>query len=355
MQYLKEVKIEHYGEDGFMSYRIPGVVVTVKGTVLVYYETRLEPSNDWSTRGVGMKRSTDGGKTFSSRKMLAYSEDLAVNNPLMIASKDGRVHFFWQKDYRQAFYQVSEDDGLTFSEPVCLTPAMEQFRKEYNWSLYAFGPGHGIELQNGRLVIPVWLANGEGNNHFPTQVSTLVSDDGGKSWQAGEIVRGSENTADPFAWPNETQVVELSDGSVMLNIRHNGANHFRYVSLSPNGKDHFSIPQPDKAMPDSICFGSIVRTNHENEILFVNCANRENARPNGWAPRRKLTVRLSEDDARTWKYSRQLTEVSGYADIAASPDGNRFYCFFEQDNPPDNKDPKQLTLAIFNREWLTTD
>jgi sialidase-1 len=229
---------------------------------------------------------------------------------------------------------------------------MEQFRKQYDWSLYAFGPGHGIELQNGRLLIPLWLANGEGNHHFPTQVSTLVSDDGGKNWHTGEIVWGSENLDDPFAWPNETQAVELSNGSVMLNIRHNGTNHFRYVTISSNGKDHFSIPQPDFALPDSICFGSIVRANTEKDILFVNCANRENANLKGWAPREKLTVRLSEDDAKTWKYSRQLADVSGYADIAASPDGTTYYCFFEQDNPPGNKDPKQLMLAVFDRQWL---
>ncbi|MGI5895262.1 MAG: hypothetical protein ACOX6P_11890 [Candidatus Merdivicinus sp.] len=93
MKYCK-VCIEEYGKNGYTSYRIPGIVVTVKGTILVYYETRLYPSNDWSTRGVGMKRSIDGGKTFSMRQMLVYSEDVAVNNPLMIAAKDGKVHFF---------------------------------------------------------------------------------------------------------------------------------------------------------------------------------------------------------------------------------------------------------------------
>lgn len=347
--------IEEYGKNGFQSYRIPGIVVTKTGTILVYYETRMEASNDWSTRGVGMRRSTDGGKTFSPRRMLAYSEDQAINNPLMISSKDGRVHFFWQKDYRQAFYQVSEDDGVTFSPPISLTPTMELFRDQYDWTLYAFGPGHGIELENGRLLVPVWLANGKPNDHFPTQVSVLVSDDGGNGWQPGEIVRGSENIADPFAWPNETQAVELSDGSVLLNIRHNGSNHVRYTAVSPNGKDHFSPPQPDNALPDSICFGSIVRANNSEAILFVNCANRDNPNPKGSAPRRKLTVRLSEDNGRTWKYSRQLAEIGGYADIAAAPDGSAYYCFFEEGNPPHNKDPKQLTFSIFNREWLTNN
>lgn len=116
--------------------------------------------------------------------------------------------------------------------------------KKYNWTLFALGPGHGIELRNGRFVIPVWLANGEGNHHFPSQVGTLVSDDGGKTWHAGDIIQVSENPADPFACPNETQAVELSDGSVLFNMRHSGSHHVRYISVSPNGKDHFSPPVP---------------------------------------------------------------------------------------------------------------
>lgn len=345
--------IERYGEGDYICYRIPGVVVTAKGTVVVYYETRTQAVNDWSTRGVGMKRSTDGGKSFGEKQQIAYCEDVTVNNPVMIASKDGSLHFLWQKDYRQTFYQISLDDGLTFSEPVCITKTFEQFKGQLNWSLYALGPGHGIELSNGRLVVPVWLANGEGNNHYPTHVSTIISDDKGKSWYAGEVIFGSEDTSQPFVYPNETQAVELSDGTVMLNIRHNGKNHFRYTSISPNGKDCFSAPQADLSLPDSICFGSLVKANYKNDILFVNCINRENANNGGYAPRRKLTVHLSEDDAKTWKCSALLAEVGGYADIAASNDGKNFYCFFEHENPPENGDPLELVLAVFDREWIT--
>lgn len=349
---MKNIVIEHYGKDGFVSYRIPGIVVTAKDTIILYYEMRLETRNDWSTKGIGMKRSIDGGKTFEQRQTIAYSENLPVNNPVMIASKNGKIHFLWQKNYREAYYQVSEDDGVTFSQPINITNVIQKFREQYDWSLYAFGPGHGIELKNGRLVVPIWLAKGEGNNHFPTKVSTIISDDNGKTWEVGEIIEGAENTSDKFVWPNETQAVELSDGSVLLNIRHNGTNHFRYTTISQSGKDNFSKPIPDYNLPDSICFGSIVRTNYKNDILFVNCANREGAQENGYAPRKNLTVRLSEDDTKTWKYSKQIAHIGGYADIATSINGENFYCFFEQDIIPNDFDPKQLTLCIFNKQWL---
>lgn len=349
---IRKIRIEEGGENGYRSYRIPGIVVTAQGTILVYYETRADQADDWSTQGIGMKRSTDGGRTFSERTMLVHDPAGAVNNPVMIASRDGRVHFFWQKQYREAFYQISEDDGRTFGPPVRITPAVEQLRREYAWTLFALGPGHGIELRNGRLVIPVWLARGEGNSHSPSQISTLVSDDGGQSWQPGQIIRGSENPADPFACPNETQAVELGDGSVMLNIRHSGTDHHRYVSVSPNGKDGFTIPRPDAMLPDSMCFGSIIHTDVPGELLFVNCANREDANAGGWAPRRRLTLRLSRDDGRSWACSRMLEEFGGYADLALAPDGKSCYCFYENGVAPNSIDPKRLTLAVLGREWL---
>ena len=351
MNQLMQVNIENYNEGGFKSYRIPGIVVSSKGTIIVYYETRLSAYDDWSAMGIGMKRSTDQGKTFSDRQMIAISEDLAVNNPVMIASQDGRIHFLWQKDYRQLFYQVSTDDGLTFSDPVSILDAVTAFKEEYCWSLFAIGPGHGIEMRNGRLVVPIWLARGEGNNHYPTQVSTLVSDDGGTTWERGEIIYSSENWGDDFFWVNESQVVELSDGSVLINMRHNGINRYRYIAISPNGKDHFSTPVPDKQLPDAICFGSIVR-DKDGKILFVNCANNEEMRGNGWPKRIHLTVKMSYDDAKTWQYAKQITEVGGYADIATSPDGKTYYCFFEDGNPAENEEPARLTLAIFGEEYL---
>lgn len=343
---LKWVNVETSGEQGFKAYRIPGIVVTTKGTIITYYETRLGES-DWSTRGIGVRRSIDGGATFGARQMVVYDDEIAINNPVMIASKDGNVHFLWQKDYRQLFYQVSYDDGATFSEPVSILECVEAFRQEYNWSLFAVGPGHGIELQNGRLVVPIWLAGGEGNNHFPTQVSTIISDDGGQTWECGEIIYGSDCTEDDFVWPNETQAVELSDGRVMLNIRHNGKVHYRYTSISPNGKDQFSKPVADMNLPDPICFGSIVKA--EDTILFVNCAHND---ARGWAPRINLTVRMSEDDAKTWKYSKKIAEVAGYADIAISPDGKYYYCFFEHNKVEEGGYPEALILAVFDKMYL---
>ncbi|TDU70591.1 sialidase-1 [Prosthecobacter fusiformis] len=54
------------GGKGASLYRIPGVVVTGKGTVLAYCEARLNDSKDWGEIQVHLRRSTDGGKTWAA-------------------------------------------------------------------------------------------------------------------------------------------------------------------------------------------------------------------------------------------------------------------------------------------------
>lgn len=350
MEQLNMTTLETHGQNGFESYRIPGIITTARGTLLAYYEVRLEVKNDWSARGVALRRSTDGGKSWSDRSYLVYDADETIGNPVMIASQSGRVHFLWLKDMRQPFYQYSDDDGITFSKPISLLACMDSYRSEYDWSLLAFGPGHGIELTNGRLVVPVWLCCGEGNNHHPTDVTTIISDDQGASWKRGQIIYGGISEADPFFNPNETQAVELSDGSVMLNIRHAGSCHYRYVSTSPNGQNRFSTPMPDTQLPDPRCFGSILGC--KQGILFVNCAN-NHFLPNGRSQRTHLTVRLSTDDAKTWQYAREIAPFGGYADIAVSADSTSVYCFFEHDWVGENfVEPQRLTFCRFDMQWL---
>ena len=104
---------------------------------------------------------------------------------------------------------------------VEITPAVAEFRKVYDWKVIATGPGHGIHLRHGessgRLVVPVWYSTGTGGHaHRPSIVSTIYSDDHGKTWVCGEVA--VPNTSN-WVNPNESTVVELADGSVLLNSR----------------------------------------------------------------------------------------------------------------------------------------
>src|SRR5204863_4843812 len=131
--------------------------------------------SDWDAIDILLRRSPDDGKTWSEPKRVAdvpgpkaknpaalalkfvNPEDVTCNNPVLIAGRDGAVHFLFCLEYQRCFYTRSDDDGQTFSKPVEITPAFEKFRKDYDWKVLATGPNHGIQLRSGRLLVPVWL------------------------------------------------------------------------------------------------------------------------------------------------------------------------------------------------------
>jgi len=214
------------GTAGYATYRIPGMIVTSRGTLLAYCEARKSLQGDWGTIDIMMRRSTDAGATWDKQRKivnitgkvvqnvvalkqnLAKEGEITVNNPVAIADRrTGAVHFLYCVEYGRCYYMRSDDDGQTFYEPVDITGTFDNFRDEYDWKVLATGPGHGIQLKNGRLLVPVWLSTGTGGHaHRPSCVSVVYSDDYGKTWRRGEIVVANPNPVNP----SETVPVQLA-------------------------------------------------------------------------------------------------------------------------------------------------
>jgi sialidase-1 len=368
-----ETNVFEAGQRGYFTYRIPGIVVTTRGTVLVYNEARRNSSSDWGTIDVVLRRSTDGGATFSPARIVAHAPvpinrnavaierkqgaltDITYNNPVAIATRDGLVHFLFCVEYMRVFYMRSVDDGNTFSTPVEITSALDSLKKEYPWRVAATGPGHGIQLSNGRLLVPVWLALGtKGNGHAPSEAATIYSDDNGTTWHAGEI---AVPDTPQFPSPNETTAVELADGRVMLNVRSPAMEHRRVIVISKDGATNWSAPRFQQDLPDPICFASLVRfstvkTGGKNRLLFSNPDNvtRTDGKDLVNKDRKNLTVRLSHDEGGTWPIKKTIDAgPSGYSDLAVLPDGT-ILCYYEAGAPS-----RFLKLARFNLDWLTSD
>lgn len=332
------------GEGGYETYRIPGIIVTKKGTVLVYCEARKSAKGDWGAIDIVLRRSSDGGKTFdamrkiveppqvernpvAARQNLGKQGGVTLNNPVMIADPGGAVHFLYCVEYARCFYARSDDEGATFSAPVEITPAFEALRPQYDWKVLATGPGHGIHLRNGRLIVPVWLSTGTGGHaHRPSCVSTIFSDDSGKTWRAGEIV---VHTSKDIPNPSETVAVELNDGRILLNIRSEAARHRRLVSVSKDGAGGWSAPVFDEGLYEPVCFGSIVRLD-EQRIAFLNPAGPDAAKnENPKISRQNLTLRISNDEGKTWRMAILLQDgIAAYSDMAVLSDGT-LLAFYE--------------------------
>ena len=131
--------------------------------------------------------------------------------------------------------------------------------------------------------------------------------------------------------------MELADGRVMLNIRHEGEPHLRAVVIGQDGATGWGKVRFDAALPEPVCMASLVRSG-ERTLLFGNPHN-----PSG-RERRNLTVKLSDDGGATWPVARTLEAgPSGYSDLAVAPAATSCAC---------TSGSGTLTLARFDEAWV---
>jgi sialidase-1 len=357
-------KVFPAGMNGVARYRIPGIVVSPKGTVLAYSEARKNGKSDWGEIEIHLRRSTDGGRTWEAAKQIAHlgprlegnphkkgagDHEQTVNNPVAIVDHEtGAIEFLYCVNYARCFSMRSTDDGLTWSVPVDITATFEPFRKHYDWKVIATGPGHGIQLKGGRLVVPIWLAYGKTGEHAPSAAATIYSDDHGKTWQAGDLAVPNEGD---FGNPNETMLAPLSDGRVMLVTRSVSKPNRKIVVTSPDGATGWSKPVFHDQLWEPICMASIAAfPSQPGTLIFSNphrLALDESGKeiPARKAPRENLSIKLSRDDGRTWPVSKVLDPgPSAYSDLAVLPDGT-ILCLYEGG--------VDIQSARFDLDWIT--
>ncbi len=326
----------------YMRHRIPGMLITQAGTIIVYNEARRD-GGDWAMMDVFCQRSEDGGKTFGEPIYLACGteEHHTTNNPVMMQDQRGRIHFIHGEDYGvqggRILRRYSDDDGRTWSEPIDITAfTMPWFR-----NCIAFGPGHGICLRNGTLLVPIWLVpkfyESPIRAHGPSMISTLYSLDNGETWAIGELL-GSDLLIQS---PNETVAAELSDGRVYLSIRCNNAWRAKAVSL--NGYSGWMEYTPEKRLHDPKCFGALATIQPEGKpytLLFANCESK--------TKRTNVVIKGSVDNGKTWTLRRVIdAERGGYVEMNVDTAAGLIYVLYE------NNKGETDHLAVFPFEWLS--
>ena len=337
----------------YTSTRIPALVITPKGTLLAFCEGRIGTASDWADMNLLVRRSVDGGKTWEVIKIIDSNKGAPVGNPTPIVDEKGIVHLLYQKDYAEAFYTASDDDGISWKTSSNITSVFNQFKPGYDWKVLAPGPGHGIQLKNGRLLASIWLANSSKllprRSHGPSCVATIYSDDYGTTWKRGEIVADS---SEQIRNPNETMPVQLADGTVLLSIRNADSIKRRAFSTSNDGISGWSKVRFEEELFDPTCMASIVTVPSKNKnekpaILFVNPDSRNIEKH----PRKNLTAKISYDGGYTWPLQKVLNSgPSGYSDLAISADGT-IYCLYET-NTVGKGFNYSLLLKKFNTNWL---
>ncbi len=340
--------------EGYHTYRIPSLIVSTKGTVLAFCEGRKNSRSDTGDIDLLMKRSTDCGRTWSKHRIVWDDGANTCGNPCPVvdeetgtiwllmthnlgADTESQIVAATSQGTRTVSVTRSTDDGLTWARPIEITSDV----KKENWTWYATGPGVGIQLRHpphrGRLVIPCdHKTRGDDVGYYS---HVIYSDDRGRTWRLGGV---TENGV------NESQVIERTDGSLLLNMRRSRTNEALWRALATSGDAGatWSALSYDKTLVCPRCQASLIRYFPSDApgrpmVLFSNPADTKD--------RIKMTVRLSYDDGRTWALGKLLhAGPSAYSCLSVLPDMG-IACLYERGV---NHPYETITFAQFTLAWL---
>jgi len=340
------------GHDNVNIYRIPSLIVSTKGTLLAFCEARR--GDDGDPTDLVLKRSFYSGKPSRTRMLNGYPRTFgygvtwqkmqvvlagkgkAIMQPCPVVDRTsgdiliccqeirgGLANLLKNEWHGRCLILRSKDDGKTWGAPEEITKAVGHF---------AAGPGIGIQLRGGRLVIPGYSKQGS---------RVIFSDDHGKSWRVGAPIKNKGC--------NESQVVELKDGSLLMNMRQGG--RCRYLAFSKDQGQTWFKENNDESLPDPGCQASILRVpigkkGGASLLLFANPPH-----PRPFEARTNLTVRLSKDEGRSWKVSREVHPGPGaYSSLAVLADGSTIGLLYETGKAHPYE---KISFARFNLAWLS--
>ena len=317
-------------------YRIPAIVTAPNGDVIAAIDERVPGCGDlkWSKDiNIIVRRSSDNGKTWSAiETVVDFPYGQSASDPSMIVDKvTNEIFLFYnymnldtEKDIYNFHVVKSDDNGKTWSEPTDITSQIA--KPEWQNDFKFITSGRGIQTKAGKLLHTMVNLN--------SGLHVFGSDDHGKTWYFIDT---------PIQPADESKIIELADGTLMINARVNGKG-LRYVHTSlDGGKTWETKPAPELIDPG--CNASIIRYtsiedgHKKNRLLFSN-AKMEKGRKN-------MTVRISYDEGKTWSDGKTIyTGPSAYSSLTVLKNGD-IGLFFEQDEYTKNP------FVSFSLKWLT--
>ena len=322
------------------NYRIPAITTAPNGDLLISYDERPKDNGNGGSDApnpnhIVQRRSTDGGKTWSAPTYIHQGTEtgkkVGYSDPSYVVDhQTGTIFNFHVKSYDQGWggsqagtdpenrgiiqaeVSTSTDNGWTWTHRTITA----DITKDKPWTARFAASGQGIQIQHGphagRLVQQYTIRTAGG----AVQAVSVYSDDHGKTWQAGTPIGTGMD---------ENKVVELSDGSLMLNSRASDGSGFRKVARSTDGGQTWSEPASDKNLPDSVDNAQVIRafpnaapSDPRAKVLLL--SHSPNPRP--WS-RDRGTISMSCDDGASWTTSKVFHEpFVGYTTIAVQSDGS---------------------------------
>ena len=315
-------------------YRIPSIVTTDKGTLIAAVDERVMSCNDLKSNrdiNIVIRTSNDEGKSWSSiNRLVDYPFGESASDPSMIFDKKRKqIYLFYNymnlekdKDVYYLKYVTSLDNGITWSQPIDITDQIS--KPEWKNDFKFITSGRGFQTQNGTLLH--CLVNLQKGAHV------FGSNNHGKTWYIAES---------PLSPGDESKIVELNDGSWLVNSRVNNKG-IRYSHISKDQGKSWTT-KPESKLIDPGCNASLVKYDYGNyinsDLLLLSNINNQ-------SKRKEIVVRHSLNGGVTWSEPKTIYAGSAAYSSMTVLNNGEIGLLFERDNYSKN------VFTKFSLHWL---
>ena len=247
-------------DNGSRVYRIPAMIVADDGSIVVAADKRYDRYDDIGNSHVidiVIRRSTDGGKTWSTPVVIAKGENTTANggedsrcgfgDPSLVKGKDGKLYCLFAagnegyfKGQKGMCMSISTDNGVTWSSGEG-NPPVDLYRSgaiknvstvgEAGYGLYDYfvTSGRGLYIPEDDILmylIPAQTMTSATEHTGDSQDYIFYSRDGGESWYFSEtpMVQGGD----------EAKIIQMNDGSLFGSIRKQNPRRFNTATYTKN-------------------------------------------------------------------------------------------------------------------------
>ena len=226
------------------------------------------------------------------------------------------------KDVYYLKYVTSLDNGITWSQPIDITDQIS--KPEWKNDFKFITSGRGFQTRDGALLH--CLVNLQNGTHV------FGSNDHGKTWYIAEA---------PISLGDESKIVELNDGSWLVNSRVNNKG-IRYSHISKNQGKSWTT-RPEINLIDPGCNASLVKYDYGN---YINSNLLLLSNINNQSTRKEIVIRHSLNGGETWSEPRIIYAGSAAYSSMTVLNNGEIGLLFERDNYSKN------VFTKFSLHWL---